>query len=157
MKNKAKRYLGYQIKRMNVRTRQKRKALEKNTALSLLNSEQKDVFELVEMTAKKHPERILYDKLTGEVLIAEENRLFTLYRDSKDCMVAVHNHSGFHSQWLMADSYNYLMGIVDTEAHRYRRKLKHEIRMNIRNFLKGIIEEKQDENTNLCKVKSNKP
>ena len=145
MKNSVIRYFSYRIKRMNVRTRQKRKASERKHALSLLSSEQKDVFDLVVMTVKKHPEKILYDKVTGEVLIVEENRLFTMYHDSKDHMVSIHNHSGFHSQWFMESSYNYLMDIVNAEAHRYRRKLKYEVRMNIRNFLKGIIEEKQIE------------
>jgi len=145
MKNPVTRYFSYQIKRMNVRTRQKRKESERNHALKLLNSEQKDVFDLVVMTVKKHPEKILYDKITGEVLIVEERMLFTLYHDTKDHMVSIHNHSGFHSQWFMESSYNYLMEIVNTEAHRYRRRLKYEVRTNIRNFLKGIIEEKQIE------------
>jgi len=140
-------YIKWKIKRLNVKTRQRNKLRLAMNSLSLMSIEQKEVFDLVVMSVRKHPERILYDKITGETLILENDRLISLYHSDREYLVSIHNHVGFHSQWFREETFNYLQSIVDGEAHRYRRKLKHEVRMNILNFIRGIVKEKELEDS----------
>jgi hypothetical protein len=140
------RYFRNRIARMNVKTRQRRKAKIAKHAISLMNYEQKDVFNTVMLIVKLHPERILYDNKVNETLIVEDTRLISMSKnESKQCVVFISNHTGFHPQWFHESSYNYLIELVDIEAHRYRRKLKHQVKLNIRNFIHGIIEGKQSD------------
>ena len=110
-----------------------------------MNLDQRDVFDLVVDVAKKDPDCIRYDKKNPETILRQPTLLITIYKDDKDCMVAVDNHKGFHKQWFHEATWHYLNEIVDSEAHRIRRRDKHETRMNIRSFIKGIKEERNIE------------
>lgn len=134
--------LQYKIKRMNAKTRIKRRAVLERSALKTLNFEQKEIFDLVVGEARKHPEAIRYDRVDNETLIVLKDLIITIKSDSKDYMVYVDNHRGFHSQWFYQAAYALMNDIVDREAHRFRRKLKHETKMNIRAFLRGIVEDR---------------
>lgn len=141
------RYINWKIKRMKVKARQRRKLRLGLNSLSSITTEQKEVFDLVVMSVRKHPDQIRYDKITGETLILEDTRLISLYNSDREYQVLIHNHVGFHSQWFREETFNYLQSIVDGEAHRYRRKLKHEVKMNILNFIRGIVKEKELEDS----------
>lgn len=140
-------YIKNQIKRSNVKTRKKRKAFEVKSAMKTMNFEQKEVFDLVVEKAKKYPESIRYDIIDKETLIVLKDLIITIKRDQNDFKVFIDNHKGFHPQWFYEAAFELLNAIVDIEAHRYRRGLKHETRMNIRSFLKSIRE--PDEQTTL--------
>lgn len=131
------------VKRMNVRTRQKRNRIERESALKLMNIDQRDVFDLVVDIAKTDPDCIRYDKRDGETILRQPNLLITIYKDDKDYMVAVDNHKGFHKQWFHEATWALLNDIVDLEAHRIRRRDKHETRTNIRAFIKNIKDERK--------------
>jgi hypothetical protein len=133
------------VKRMNVKVRQKRQMTLIDAAMKTMNAEQKEIFNLVVDLVKKHPETILYDKISNETLIVQPDLLVTIYKDSKDNMVAIDNHHGFHKQWFYEAAYHLITEIVNREAHRYRRKLKYTTRINIQEFIKGIIEKRQVE------------
>lgn len=138
--------LSYRIKRMNVKSRQKKRAAQEKRILAMLDREQKAVYDLVIKTAKKHSDKILYDKITGEVLIVERARLFTLIDSGKEHVISIHNHKGFHNQWFPEIAFDHLLTIVNLEAHRYRRGLKFDVRMNIRAFLESVnMDEDSDE------------
>ena len=133
-------YIKNKIKRSNVKTRQKRKAFEVRAAMKTMNFEQKEVFDLVVEKAKKYPKEIRYDKIDKETLIVLEDLIITIKMDGNDYKVFVDNHKGFHPQWFYEAAFNLLNDIVDTEAHRYRRRIKHGTRMNIRAFIKSARE-----------------
>lgn len=132
--------LQYRIKRMNVKVRIKYRSISEKSANKTLNFEQKEIFDLVVGEAKKHPEAIRYDRVDNETLIVLKDLIITIKSDSKDYIVFVDNHRGFHSQWFYQAAFDLMNEIVDKEAHRFRRKLKHEITMNIRAFLRDIVE-----------------
>lgn len=134
--------LQYKIKRLNAKTRIKRRLVLEKDALRTLNFEQKEIFDLVVGEARKHPEAIRYDRIDNETLIVLKDLILTIKSDSKDYMVYIDNHRGFHSQWFYQQAYVLINEIVDREAHRFRRKLKHETKMNIRAFLRGIAEDR---------------
>lgn len=136
-----KRYFKYVWLRFLVKLRNRKRIAESNKIFDRLTAEQKAVFELVVRTAKKHPERILYDSVSSEVLIVEPTRLFTMCRGDREYSVSIHNHSGFHSQWFSEQSFDHLKKQVDIEAHRYRRQLKHEVKLNILAFIQNISDE----------------
>jgi len=133
--------LQYKIKRMNAKTRIKRRSVLKKSALKTLNFEQKEIFDLVVGEARKHPEAIRYDRIDNETLIVLKDLIIMIKSDSKDYMVYIDNHQGFHSQWFYQAAYALMNDILDHEAHRFRRKLKHETKMNIRAFLRWIVED----------------
>lgn len=131
----------YRLKRWSVRARQKRRFVREQRILNMLDREQRAVYDLVIKTAKNHPDKILYDTLTEEILIVEKTRLFTLFNANKERIVSIHNHKGFHNQWFPETAFDHLTSIVNREAHRYRRGLKYDVRMNIRSFIESVSSE----------------
>lgn len=95
------------------------------------------MFELIENIAKQKPEAIRYVKFENETLIIVEDVTITLKKNGK---VYIDNHTGFHSQWFSDTAFALLNSIVDTEAHRYRRKLKYEAKCNRIRFLQSIVD-----------------
>ena len=136
----------YFIKRLRAKSRIKRRKQEVKEAIGTMNSDQKAIFDLVVDLAKTHPESILYDKVEKETLIVLPSLLVTLLSGERDkSMVYLDNHQGFHKQPFDPTAFTLLNDLIDKEAHRYRRKLKHEVRLNIRAFINGIIESRKTE------------
>ena len=111
-------------------------------AMKLMNNDQLRAFHLVERVSSKCPECIYYDKFDGEseTLLTQKRLLITLHNKA----VSIDNHKGFHTEYLPEESFNLLMRIVDKNAHRFRRKLKYEVRLNIRAFMDSIDKDQDD-------------
>jgi hypothetical protein len=134
------RWIRYRIARMKVRARKRGTIAHERRIMNLMSVEQKQVFDLVVNLAKKYPDEIRYDKDPEETTIIIPDVLITIYAGNKEKLVSIDNHTGFHTQWFYESVFVFLNHKVDIEAHRYRRRLKYEVKMRIREFLNHIID-----------------
>lgn len=102
-----------------------------------MNSEQRKIFDLVVQITTDYPESILYDKITEETMITREHLLISMLND----VVHIDNTTGFHPERLPKSAYLLLLHIVDKNAHRYRRGLKYQTKLNLLSFLDKTSEE----------------
>jgi len=103
--------------------------------LASMDSNQLKTFQGILKLCKSNPEGIRYDKLTGETLIILKDVIITLI----DNKVDTYNHQGFAHQWFTDAQYKFFITMIDIEAHRYRRRLKFEVRTNLNKFLDELF------------------
>lgn len=128
--------LNYKIKKAYVRFKQRARKKGQDIAFKNMSLEQMKVFNMVKDLAVKHNESIRFDPKSDEIIIALTKMLVTLKGET----VYIHNTTGFMSMIIPTEAYEYLVRIVEVQAHRERRKLKKEVKDRINEFLNKIIE-----------------
>ena len=128
--------LNYKIKKAYVRFKQRARKKGQDMAFKNMSLEQMKVFNMVKDLSVKHNESIRFDPTSNEIIIALTKMLVTLKGET----VYIHNTTGFMSMTIPTEAYDYLVEIVEKQAHRERRKLKKEVKDRINEFLNKIIE-----------------
>lgn len=123
--------LNYRINRLLTKRKLKKEKEERAKAFTFLNLEQKRVFNLVKELVKNNNESIRFDLKTNETIIALPHLLVVL----KDKKVQLLNTNGFYTEEFPLEIYEYLMDFIILEGHRYRRKLKQDIKIRVNEFL----------------------
>lgn len=124
----------YSIKRQIVLYNQKRTKNFEKRAFKKLSTEEIKTFNMVKDIAIKNNSAIKFDPESDEILIILPKMLITLKHQN----VEIHNTTGFITVNIPFDAYSILVKIVTKEAHKERRKLKHEVKLRIREFLNKI-------------------
>lgn len=129
------RWFNYRILRMNVRTRQRREKFVFNSGYRLLTKEELAMVKKIEDLAIKHRDGIRYDPESQEILIIAPDVLIVLKKKGK---IEINNHNGFAQMVIPDNAFSLLTKIIDREAHRERRRLKNEVKQNLRSFINKI-------------------
>jgi len=124
----------YKIKRLLVKYKQKSNKKNRIKALKALSKEQLTVLTKVNNFAIKNNREIKFDPASDEILIVLPKMLITL----KNHTVFVHNTNGFYPCEFPNEAYKLMTDVIYKEAHRERRKLKHEVKERINDFLSRI-------------------
>lgn len=133
--------INYKIKKSTVRFRKRMKAKRERIAFKHISAEQLKVFNMVKDLAVKHNSAIKFDPRSDEILIILPKMLVTLKGET----VYIHNTTGFMSMIIPSEAYEILVELIQKEAHKERRKLKHEVKGRINEFLNKIIETEIEE------------
>lgn len=123
--------LNYRLNRLYIRRKLKREQKRRDIALTLLTLEQKRVYNLVKELVKANNEAIRFDLKTNETLITLPHLLIVLQNKK----VQLLNTNGFHTEEFPLEVYDSLMDFIVLEGHRYRRKLKQDVKIRINQFL----------------------
>lgn len=126
----------YKIKRKIVRYNQRSIEKSDKRAFKNISIEQKQAFEMVKDIAIKNNSAIKFDPASDEILIILPKMLITL----KNQNIEIHNTTGFINMNIPYDTYSLLVKIITKEAHKERRRLKHEVNLRIQEFLSKISE-----------------
>jgi len=127
--------LKYKLKKFYVRIKQRSGEKRKLNALTKLNKEQMKVFNLVSGIAIQDKSSIKFDNQTSEILLILPKMLITLNGNN----VSIDNTTGFLSTDFPIDAFYLLVEIINKEAHKERRRLKHEAKLRIHAFIDKII------------------
>lgn len=128
--------ISYKFSKSMVRFRQRMKRKREKIAFKKISQEQLRVFNMVKDLAVKHNSAIKFDPKSDEILLILPKMLVTLKGET----VYIHNTTGFMSMMMPSEVYEILVEHVEKEAHKERRKLKHEVKQRINEFLTKIIE-----------------
>lgn len=131
--------INYKIKKMVIRFRQRMNRKRETLALRNMSYEQMQIFNNVKELASKNSSSIRFDPKSDEILIVLHQKLVTLKGET----VYIHNTRGFIPIIIPTEAYELLVEIIHKIAHRERRKLKHEVKQRIREFLSNINEEEK--------------
>lgn len=127
--------LSYKFKKFIVKKKQKYSYNKSQKAIAMLNQEQEKVFHMVMMMAEKNSQDIKFDPETFETLIVLPEMLITVTK----FVVHIDNTHGFRSTQFPEDAFDIMDAKLNKEAHRVRRKLKHDVKMRINEFLNTVI------------------
>lgn len=128
--------ISYKFSKSMVRFRQRMKRKREKIAFKKISMEQMRVFNMVKDLSVKHNSAIKFDPKSDEILLILPKMLVTLKGET----VYIHNTTGFMSMIMPSEVYEILVEHVEKEAHKERRKLKHEVKQRINEFLIKIIE-----------------
>lgn len=128
--------LSYTYARFHVGTKLRLRANKYRKAIAMLNQEQLLVFNMVMSLAEKNSFDIKFDPETDETLIVSQNMLVTITK----YVVHIDNTHGFRSTQFPQDAFEIMEDKLYKEAHRVRRKLKHDVKVRINKFLNKVIE-----------------
>lgn len=128
--------ISYKFSKSMVRFRQRMRRKRESIAFKKISAEQLKVFNMVKDLAVKHNSAIKFDPKSDEILLILPKMLVTLKGET----VYIHNTTGFMSMMMPSEVYEILVEHVEKEAHKERRKLKHEVKQRINEFLSKIIE-----------------
>lgn len=132
--------LMYKVKRLIVKYKQKFKVKKERRILNGMNKEQTKVFNMVKDIVINNRNCVNFDPYSNEILIVLPSMLITIKHD----MVYVDNTSGFLSTKFKLDAHDMLKQFIQAEIHRERRKLKHEVKGRIHNFITKITDENKE-------------
>lgn len=127
-------FIKRKINRRIVHARQLLKKKKYTSALNKLSSDEIQLFHTVIDIAKNHRSDIRFDPCSSEILIVLPQMLLTLKND----VITIQNTNGFLIKHFPEESYSYVVKCIEHEAHRERRKLKHEVKKRIHEFLNNI-------------------
>lgn len=128
--------ISYKFSKSMVRFRQRMRRKRESIAFKKISAEQLKVYTMVKDLAVKHNSAIKFDPKSDEILLILPKMLVTLKGET----VYIHNTTGFMSMMMPSEVYEILVEHVEKEAHKERRKLKHEVKQRINEFLTKIIE-----------------
>lgn len=123
--------LKFKLKRVYVKSKVRRARKRKEKMINSLSMELKIIYDLILKISKDSPRDVIFDNLTGEILLAQRDLLIVI----NNYEVSIDNHTGFTKQKFPSDVYELMVKEVNKNAHRYRRKLKYEATKNLRKFL----------------------
>lgn len=121
----------YKIKRNIVKYRNRIKQKSIVNSLGKLTTDELNLYNKIAYISKENKKDIRFDPVSNEILITLPNMLIILNNKK----VSIYNTTGFLNMELPDDTYNILVGIIQYEAHRERRRLKFETKKRINNFL----------------------
>jgi hypothetical protein len=127
--------LKYKLKKLYVRIKEKSKDKNKSKILKKFTKEQTKIFNLVSTLAIQDKSSIKFDNQTSEVLLILPKMLITLNGNN----VSIDNTTGFLSIDFPIEGFNLLVEVINKEAHKERRRLKHEVKLRIHDFIDNII------------------
>ena len=129
--------LKYKIARIIIKY--KKYFIDKNRdrIISKMNKQQLDVFNTIKNIVINNRSSIRFDPLSHEILIVLSDMLITI----KSNMIYIDNTTGFLSVEYDIRAHKLLTDFIHSEVHRERRKLKHEVKQRIQDFIKKISEE----------------
>lgn len=129
--------IGYKIKKKIVRYRQKIRKRGQDLAFKHMTIEDFKVFNLAKDIATKYYTNIRYDKVSGDTIIKVD--------DIKICVVLNHDTigvytgtDGFFKISIPPDAFEYLMRYVDIQAHKDRRKILKDVKLELASFVDKI-------------------
>lgn len=133
--------LSYRFAKMAVRIRRYFKGKSNRTreriAFKSLSAEQLKVFNIVKEVAIQNNDAIKFDPKSSESLIVIPDKLLVTLKHEQ---VRIDNSRGFMSINMPSEAYDMLIEIIETEAHKDRRKIKQDVKNRLHNFLDDIIE-----------------
>jgi len=129
--------VAYKYSKLLIKIKQRYKITEYHKAVSKLNAEQLKVFNFILEKAVQNRESIRIDPM--ETLIVLPDILITLVKYK----VVIHNAHGFLTTSFQNDAYDIMYEALKKEEYRERRRLKHEVKIRINDFLNriNVIEE----------------
>lgn len=133
--------INYKFTKMFVRFKQRMRKKRERIAFKKISAEQIKVFNMVKDIAVKYNSAIKFDPKSDEILIILPKMLVTLKGET----VYIHNTTGFMSMMIPSEAYEILVELIEKEAHKERRKLKHDVKKRINEFLNQIIEAEIEE------------
>ena len=140
--------LRYKYSKFLISTKQRYKENKYKKALAKLNVEQLKVFNLVMDLAIKNNNCIRFDPKIEETLIVMPEILITITKYK----VVIQNSHGFLTTQFRDDAYEIMDEALTKEAHKERRKLKHDVKIRINQFLNKIkVDDIADEDIELFK------
>lgn len=129
--------IGYKIKKKIVRYKQKMRIKGQNLAFRQMTIEDIKVFNLAKDIATKYYSQIRYDKVSGDTIIRVE--------EANICVVLNHDTigvytgtNGFFKISIPPDAFEYLMRHIDIQAHKDRRKILKDVKIELGNFIEKI-------------------
>ena len=122
----------YKYSKTLVKIKQRYKTTEYHKAVGKLNTEQLKVFNFILEKAVQNRESIRIDP--EETLIVLPDILVTLVKYK----VIIHNTHGFLTTSFQNDAYDIMYDVLKKEEYRERRRLKHEVKIRINDFLNRI-------------------
>ena len=129
--------LSYSIKKVVVRFRLRMKKKRDYLALKHMSIEQSKVFYRVKELAVANNDSIKFDPASDEIIMHFPKLLITLKGDT----VYIHNTTQFVTMNIPPEAFEMLVGILEREAHKERRKFKLEVKKRLNVFLDNIVTE----------------
>lgn len=127
----------YKIKRRLVKIRQKKMDKFVKKMEAQLTPEQISLYKMVEDVAKKNNSSILFDPYSSEIIISLPKILITIEHNK----ITIHNSKGFFTNEMHEVVIGRLRNTIYKEAHKERRKFKHEARARLMKFLQDMSKE----------------
>lgn len=134
IKNMNMKYRRTFVKRLFLILSKKFKAIGYNKMIKNLQGNQIIIFDKIIDISKNNRDCIRFDPISSEIIIVLPKILITISGQK----INIHNSTGFLTQEMTGESIEYIKNIIMIEAHRERRRLKHEAIKRISEFITNI-------------------